>query len=91
MLLDGERQRETGKVGVQIELVERIGPSIWRAISHGADLTIGDRLTFGDQSNRVCLLGTLNARVAAAEGRRVDLEFEYHDAALDEMISALTD
>lgn len=88
--LRAEHERDGTITSVSIKLVERVGPSQWCA-STAADLVPGDRLRFGDQSNRVCFLGTLSASVATDHAGRAILEFEFYGSALDEMISALTD
>jgi S-adenosylmethionine:tRNA ribosyltransferase-isomerase len=54
-------------------------------------LAVGDRVQFGHEG-RVCLLGELNATVAAkGESGEVDLAFSLHGAYLDEAIAALGD
>lgn len=87
-------QRESGGTvdAVAVELIARVGDSRFRVRTLGRTLLRpGDRLRFGDSSNRVCLLGTLNAAVASVSADDVELEFEFHGSALDEMIDAVTE
>jgi S-adenosylmethionine:tRNA ribosyltransferase-isomerase len=89
--LEGECVREDSLVPVSLDLVAEAGPSRWRAIqTGGAALAVGDHIRFGDQSNRVCFLGTLEATVTnVADDGSVSLTFPYSDAVLDEMLAAL--
>jgi S-adenosylmethionine:tRNA ribosyltransferase-isomerase len=91
--LEGQRMGEGPAGGVRLELVERTSPTGWRAVrTGGVACAAGDRLRFGDQSNRVCFLGTLDATVAGVEADgSLSLEFEFYGAALDEMLSALSE
>jgi S-adenosylmethionine:tRNA ribosyltransferase-isomerase len=89
--LEGECVRGDALAPVSLDLVARAGPSAWRAVqTGGAALAAGDQVRFGDQSNRVCFLGTLAATVTAvvADGGLV-LTFPYTDTVLDEMLAAL--
>jgi len=91
--LEGERlSDDLPGASLRLELTERVGPSRWRAtVTEGPSLAAGDRVHFGDQSNHVCFIGTLDATVAYVEpnGRNLSLDFEFYGAALDEMIAAL--
>ena len=92
IVLEGERASEGGSP-VTVELRDRLDMSRWSALQTGGRALVGgDRLRFGDRSNRVCLLGTLDATVAgvAPDGTLV-LAFELYGSALDEMIGALTE
>src|SRR5438046_2549797 len=83
--------RPSAAVEVTVELGERLGPSRFRAFA-SSPVTAGERLVFGDRSNRVCLLGTLEAVVAATnDDGSVTIDFDFHGAALDEMIAAVVE
>src|ERR1043165_8444177 len=88
--LEGECVREDSFLPVSLDLIARTGPSQWRALqTGGATLAPGDQLRFGDQSNRVCFLGTLEATVAAvAADGSLSLTFPYTDVVLNEMLAA---
>ena len=88
--LFGERERAGSRPEpVAVDLRERLDPERFR-VTADRDLQPGDALHFGHQSNRVCLLGTVNATVAAvnADGS-AELSFEFYGAMLDEMLDAL--
>src|SRR6476469_5991091 len=89
--LEGECVREDSLVRVALDLVAETGPSRWHAIqTGGAALAAGDYIRFGDQSNRVCFLGTLEATVTSVgDDGSVSLTFPYSDAVLAEMLAAL--
>jgi S-adenosylmethionine:tRNA ribosyltransferase-isomerase len=90
--LRGRRERDGHDAKVSITLIERIGDAEWWALARpGKRLQTGDRIRFGHES-RVCLLGSLEATVAAkAPDGRVRLAFEFHGAYLDEALHALGD
>jgi hypothetical protein len=90
-VLEGERASAGAATPVTIELHDRLDMSRWSAVQTGGQALVdGDRLRFGDRSNRVCLLGTLHATVAgAAPDGTLVLAFEFYGSALDEMIAAL--
>ena len=77
---------------ISVLLLERVNGSQWRALAKpGRRLTIGDRIRFGGEG-RVCLLGTLEATVAAkGEGGEVTLAFDVSGPILDEFIDAIGD
>ena len=90
--LHGVRERDGQSIEVGITLIERIDGSTWWALAKpGRRLAVGDRIRFGHEG-RVCLLGTLEAKVEekALDGR-VRLAFGFHGAYLDEAINALGD
>ena len=90
--LHGVRERDGLSVDVAVTLIERIDGSNWWALAKpGRRLAVGDRIRFGHEG-RVCLLGTLEAKVEekALDGR-VRLVFGFHGAYLDEAICALGD
>lgn len=88
--LAGMRIRETGVARVEFNLHKRIDESRWRAFARPAKrLEVGDLVRFGDEG-RVCLLGVLDATVAAkGDGGEVELAFTMHGAYLDEAIELI--
>lgn len=88
--LKGTRTRGTAVAHVEVNLHKRVDESRWRAFARPAKrLEVGDQIQFGDEG-RVCLMGTLNATVAAkGEGGEVELAFSLHGAYLDEAIELL--
>ncbi|MGE0004791.1 MAG: tRNA preQ1(34) S-adenosylmethionine ribosyltransferase-isomerase QueA [Parvibaculaceae bacterium] len=77
---------------IEALLHQRLDGSRWRAFARpGKRLTVGDRIRFGAEG-RVCLLGTLDARVEEkGEGGEITLAFDFHGPILDEAIAALGD
>lgn len=90
--LTGTRLRGDQQARVQFNLHKRVDESRWRAFARPAKrLEVGDVVRFGHEG-RVCLLGTLDATVAAkGEAGEVELAFSLHSAFLDEAIDALGD
>jgi S-adenosylmethionine:tRNA ribosyltransferase-isomerase len=90
--LQGERMRGEASARVAFNLHKRIDESRWRAFARPARrLAVGDRIRLGNEG-RVCLLGNLDATVAAiGEAGEVELAFSLHGAYLDEAIDALGD
>jgi len=90
--LTGERLRGENRAVVAFNLHKRLDQSRWRAFARPAKrLAVGDRIRFGHEG-RVCLLGVLDATVAAiGEAGEVELAFSLHGAYLDEAIDALGD
>jgi S-adenosylmethionine:tRNA ribosyltransferase-isomerase len=90
--LQGERSRGENRAAIDFNLHRRLDESRWRAFARPAKrLAVGDRIRFGHEG-RVCLLGTLDATVAAiGEAGEVELSFSLHGAYLDEAIAALGD
>lgn len=88
--LTGTRIRGAAEARVEFNLHKRVDESRWRAFARPAKrLEVGDLIRFGHEG-RVCLLGTLDATVAAkGEGGEVELAFTMHSAYLDEAIDAL--
>jgi hypothetical protein len=87
------RGRRLGKEpgAVTIEPLHRPEGSKLRARSDQS-VALGERLVFGDASNRVCLLGTLIATVTDVGARgELELSFEYRDEILAEMLAAVED
>ena len=90
--LQGERVRGENRAVVSFNLHRRLDESRWLAFARPAKrLAAGDRIRFGNEG-RVCLLGVLDATVAAVgEAGEVELSFSLHGAYLDEAIEALGD
>ena len=90
--LHGERLRGESRAAISFNLHKRVDESRWRAFARPAKrLSPGDRIRFGNEG-RVCLLGNLDATVAAiGEAGEVELSFSLHGAYLDEAIEALGD
>src|SRR5437016_302516 len=90
-IIAADRGPSSDAVEVTVELGERLGPSRFRAFA-SSPVTAGERLVFGDRSNRVCLLGSLEGVVAATnDDGSVTIDFDFHGAALDEMIAAVAE
>lgn len=90
--LEGVRVRGPHETPVSFNLTKRVDESRWRAFAQPAKrLKVGDLIRFGAETDgRVCLLGTLDATVAAKhENGEVELAFSFHSAFLDEAIEAL--
>lgn len=90
--LTGMRIREDSQARVEFNLHKRIDESRWRAFARPAKrLNVGDLVRFGDEG-RVCLLGVLDATVAAkGDGGEVELAFTMHGAYLDQAIEQIGD
>src|SRR5262249_4461823 len=90
--LQGERAREGHRAFITFNLHRRVDASRWRAFARPVKrLAPGDRIRFGHEG-RVCLLGTLEATVAAiGDAGEVELSFSLHGAYLDEAIAILGD
>jgi S-adenosylmethionine:tRNA ribosyltransferase-isomerase len=83
--LRGVRRREESAVAVEATLLKRLSSSRWTALAKpGRRLRAGDRIAFGESSDRACLLGALDATVAAiGEGGEVTLAFDLAGPDLD--------
>jgi S-adenosylmethionine:tRNA ribosyltransferase-isomerase len=90
--LQGERRRVDSTAVISFNLHKRVDESRWRAFARPAKrLVRGDQIRFG-HDGRVCLLGTLEATVAAVgEAGEVELSFSLHGPYLDEAIETLGD
>ncbi len=83
--LNGLRERDGSIVAVEATLHQRKAPHRWTAfMKPGKRLKVGDRVRFGDTSDRACLLGALDATVEAkGEGGEVSLAFDLSGPDLD--------
>jgi len=87
--LTGVRLRDESRVAVEATLHRRLSSSRWTAFMRpGKRLAEGDRIVFGESSDRACLLGALDATVAAkGEGGEVTLAFDLAGPDLDAAIA----
>jgi S-adenosylmethionine:tRNA ribosyltransferase-isomerase len=91
--LHGVRSREgLPPLDVSVTLIKRTDDAEWWALAKpGRRLSVGDRIRFGHEG-RVCLLGTLEARVVEKRSDgQVRLAFGFHGAYLDEALAAIGD
>ena len=88
--LSGIRHREGG-AGAHIgaTLIKRLAPDRWQALARPFKrLAVGDRIQFG-HSGDACLLGALDARVAAkGEAGEIELTFDLSGPDLDLAVAA---
>ena len=87
--LKGVRHRADSRVAVQATLHRRLAPHRWTAFMRpGKKLAEGDRVVFGESSDRACLLGALDATVVGkGEGGEVTLSFDLSGPHLDAAIA----
>jgi S-adenosylmethionine:tRNA ribosyltransferase-isomerase len=87
--LTGVRTRGDSEVRVEATLHQRQSPSSWSAFMRpGKRLAPGDRIRFGQIRDGACLIGALDASVAAkGEGGEITLAFDLAGPALDEAIA----
>ncbi|MGZ5987352.1 MAG: S-adenosylmethionine:tRNA ribosyltransferase-isomerase, partial [Caulobacteraceae bacterium] len=87
--LKGVRHRGDSRVAVEATLHRRLSAHAWTAFMRpGKRLAEGDRIAFGESSDRACLLGELNATVKAkGEGGEVTLGFDLSGPDLDAAIA----
>jgi S-adenosylmethionine:tRNA ribosyltransferase-isomerase len=87
--LKGVRHRESGEVAVEATLHRRLSGHVWTAfMKPGKRLAPGDRIVFGEASDRACFLGALDATVKEkGEGGEVTLAFDLSGPALDAAIA----
>ncbi len=88
--LHGIRVRGEYRAEVSFNLHKRIDPSRWAAFARPAKrLKPGDRLEFGDATDRACALTELSAEVeSVGEGGEVVLAYALSGAYLDEAIKS---
>jgi len=87
--LKGLRHRGETQVAVEATLHRRLAPHRWSAFMRpGKRLAEGDRVTFGESSDRACLLGALDATITGkGEGGEVTLSFDLAGPDLDAAIA----
>jgi S-adenosylmethionine:tRNA ribosyltransferase-isomerase len=87
--LKGRRIREASNIAVEATLHRRLSASRWTAFMRpGKKLAPGDRVSFGETSDRACLLGALDATVVEkGEGGEVTLAFDLAGPDLDAAIA----
>ncbi|HEY2661358.1 MAG TPA: tRNA preQ1(34) S-adenosylmethionine ribosyltransferase-isomerase QueA [Caulobacteraceae bacterium] len=83
--LNGTRQRDGAIVAVEATLHQRKAPNRWTAfMKPGKRLRVGDRIRFGETSDRACFLGALDATVEAkGDGGEITLSFDLSGPDLD--------
>jgi S-adenosylmethionine:tRNA ribosyltransferase-isomerase len=88
--LRGTRLRDGSVVTVEATLLRRVSSSCWTALARpGRRLAVGDRIAFGEASDRACALTDLGAEVVAKhDGGEVTLAFELAGPDLDIAIEA---
>ena len=89
--LRGERRRGDLAIPAQVTLYHRNDPSCWRAFARPARrLAVGDRLRFGETSDKACLAAGLDATVEEkGEAGDVLLRFDLSGPILDESVAAI--
>jgi S-adenosylmethionine:tRNA ribosyltransferase-isomerase len=87
--LKGVRHRAEHRLICEATLHRRLSPHQWTAFMRpGKRLAQGDRVVFGETSDRACLLGALDATITAkGEGGEVTLSFDLSGPALDAAIA----
>jgi len=87
--LKGVRHRDGSQVAVEATLHRRLSGHRWTAfMKPGKRLAEGDRIAFGESSDRACLLGSLDATVSAkGEGGEVTLSFDLSGPDLEAAIA----
>jgi S-adenosylmethionine:tRNA ribosyltransferase-isomerase len=87
--LKGVRHRGASQIRVEATLHRRLAAHRWTAFMRpGKKLAEGDRIVFGESSDRACLLGALDATVAGKEeGGEVILTFDLSGPDLDAAIA----
>ncbi len=86
--LYGRRVRGEAVARIEAMLLKRLDASRWLALARPAKkLKIGERVAFGETSDRACLLGALDATVEAkGEAGETVLAFDFSGPALDEAL-----
>jgi S-adenosylmethionine:tRNA ribosyltransferase-isomerase len=87
--LKGVRHRGESQVAVEATLHRRLAAHRWTAFMRpGKRLAQGDRIVFGENSDRACFLGALDATVTGkGEGGEVTLSFDLSGPDLDAAIA----
>jgi S-adenosylmethionine:tRNA ribosyltransferase-isomerase len=88
--LVGVRVRDESSISIEATLLRRLSPSKWSALAKpGKRLREGDRIRFGEMDDRACLLGALDAAVAAkGDDGEITLAFDLSGPDLDAAIAA---
>ena len=88
--LKGARRRDDGVVAIEATLHRQLSPSRWTAFAKpGRRLAPGDRIVFGEASDRACLLTALEASVVEkGEGGELTLAFDLAGPDLDFAVAA---
>ena len=88
--LKGVRTRDGSTVAVEATLLKQVSASRWQALARpGRRLAVGDRIAFGEATDRACALSELAAEVVGKhEGGEVTLAFELAGPDLDLAIEA---
>ena len=91
--LKGVRERAENRVAIEATLHKRLSPNSWAAFAKpGKRLKEGDRVRFGGQSESTCMLGALEATIAAkGDDGLVTLVFDLAGPDLDAAIASLGD
>ena len=87
--LKGVRHRGENRLLCEATLHRRLSPSRWTAFMRpGKRLAEGDRVAFGEAGERACMLGTLDATIAAkGEGGEATLDFDLAGPDLDAAVA----
>jgi S-adenosylmethionine:tRNA ribosyltransferase-isomerase len=87
--LKGVRHRGENRLQAEATLHRRLSPHQWTAFMRpGKRLAVGDRVAFGETSDRACLLGALDATITAkGEGGELTLSFDLSGPDLDAAIA----
>lgn len=87
--LKGVRHRGENRLICEATLHRRLSPHQWTAFMRpGKRLAQGDRVVFGETSDRACLLGALDATITGkGEGGEVMLSFDLSGPDLDAAIA----
>jgi len=87
--LKGVRHRGESQVAVEATLHRRLAPHRWTAFMRpGKRLAEGDRVVFGESSDRACFLGALDATITGkGEGGEVTLSFDLSGPDLDAAVA----
>lgn len=88
--LSGVRVRDESSVAIEATLLRRLSASTWSALAKpGKRLKEGDRIRFGAMEERACLLGALDATVAAkGDEGEITIAFDLSGPDLDAAIAA---
>ncbi|HEX2560988.1 tRNA preQ1(34) S-adenosylmethionine ribosyltransferase-isomerase QueA, partial [Phenylobacterium sp.] len=87
--LKGRRIRGDSVVVVEATLHRRLSPHSWTAFMRpGKRLAVGDRVSFGEETDRACLLAALEATIKdKGDGGEVTLSFDISGPDLDAAIA----